>query len=233
MNIYIWIYIYILDIYEYIYISCTHWRKSESYNLAKLVHLLVGVWIELVGHVLHPQQRPAVLRPGLLHPVHRQPRVRDGSVAEGLHLLVQAAQRVPQGQSEGWGGLGFCCVPPEERISGMWRLPLLGREAEGLPRGLHDLSSSGFILRALRAQEATQFVLLLGEVCTTGETEGRTLVLGDEHEPSCTSISYGSVFLIFILTADPPLVLLDDLQQLHACPLDGVEDLQGRRWKRR
>lgn len=29
------------------------------------------------------------------------------------------------------------------------------------------------------------------------------------------------------LTADPPLVLLDDLQQLHAGFLDGVEDLQG------
>ncbi len=30
-------------------------------------------------------------------------------------------------------------------------------------------------------------------------------------------------------TADPPLVLLDDLQQLHACSLDGVEDLQSRK----
>lgn len=29
-------------------------------------------------------------------------------------------------------------------------------------------------------------------------------------------------------TADPPLVLLDDLQQLHARPLDGVEHLQTR-----
>lgn len=33
----------------------------------------------------------------------------------------------------------------------------------------------------------------------------------------------------FELTADPPLVLLDDLQQLHACSLDGVEDLHIRR----
>lgn len=29
------------------------------------------------------------------------------------------------------------------------------------------------------------------------------------------------------LTADPSLVLLSHLQQLHAGPLDGVEDLQG------
>lgn len=31
----------------------------------------------------------------------------------------------------------------------------------------------------------------------------------------------------FRLTADAPLILLSDLQQLHACSLDGVEDLQG------
>lgn len=34
---------------------------------------------------------------------------------------------------------------------------------------------------------------------------------------------------LFERTADPPLILLDDLQQLHACSLDGVEDLQSRR----
>lgn len=35
--------------------------------------------------------------------------------------------------------------------------------------------------------------------------------------------------VLCIRTADPPLVQLDDLQQLHACSLDGVKDLQSRR----
>lgn len=47
--------------------------------------------------------------------------------------------------------------------------PLLGGEAQCFPCGLHDLSSPGFVLRALRAQETTQLVLLLGKICT-GET---------------------------------------------------------------
>lgn len=45
-------------------------------------------------------------------------------------------------------------------------IPLLGGEAECFPCGLHDLSGPGFILRALRAQETAQLVLLLGKNCT-------------------------------------------------------------------
>lgn len=37
------------------------------------------------------------------------------------------------------------------------------------------------------------------------------------------------VSCVSTLTADASLVLLSDLQQLHACSLDGVEDLQGGR----
>lgn len=44
-------------------------------------------------------------------------------------------------------------------------LPLLGRETECFPCGLHDLSCPGFILGALGAQEATQLVLFLGKNC--------------------------------------------------------------------
>lgn len=53
-------------------------------------------------------------------------------------------------------------------------LPLLGGEAQRLPSGLHDLSSPGLVLRALRAQEAAQLVLLLGQNCTDAETSVNT-----------------------------------------------------------
>lgn len=82
--------------------SSVFWQRCDRPNLAKFLHLFVGIRIQLLRHVLHPEQRPAVFRPGLLHPVHRQPRVRDGPVAKRLHLLVQAAQRVPQSESV-WG----------------------------------------------------------------------------------------------------------------------------------
>lgn len=81
------------------------WRKSDidfksrllrkDTNLTELLHLLLRVGVQLLGHVLHPEQGAAVLGAGLLHAAHGQPRVRDGAVAEGLHLLVQATQRRP------------------------------------------------------------------------------------------------------------------------------------------
>lgn len=70
-------------------------------NLAEFLHLFMRIWIQLLRYILHPKQRSTVFSPGLLHPIHRQPRVRDGSVAERFDLLVQTAQRVPQSQSVG------------------------------------------------------------------------------------------------------------------------------------
>lgn len=67
-------------------------------DLAELLHLLVCVGVQLLRDVLHPQQSSTVLGPRLLHPVHGEPRVRDGSVAERLHFLVQAAERDTQRQ---------------------------------------------------------------------------------------------------------------------------------------
>lgn len=40
--------------------------------------------------------------------------------------------------------------------------------------------------------------------------------------------TFSGVGTLFERTADSSLVLLDDLQQLHARSLDGVEDLQSR-----
>lgn len=68
-------------------------------DLAELLHLLVCVRVELLRNVLHPEQSSSVLRAWLLHPVHRQPRVWDRSVTEGLHLLIQATQWTSQRQS--------------------------------------------------------------------------------------------------------------------------------------
>lgn len=70
-------------------------------DLAEFLHLLVCVWIQLLRYVLHPEQRSSVFSPRLLHSIHRQPGVRDRSIAKRFDLLVQSAQRVPQSQSVG------------------------------------------------------------------------------------------------------------------------------------
>lgn len=49
-------------------------RRRRS-NLAELFHLFVSVWIEFLRHILHPEQRSSVFRPGLLHLVDGQPGV--------------------------------------------------------------------------------------------------------------------------------------------------------------
>lgn len=78
------------------------WRvKMWLTNLAEFLHLFMCVWIQFLRYVLHPEQRSSVFSPGLLHSVHRQPRVWDGSIAKRFDLLVQTAQRVPQSQSVG------------------------------------------------------------------------------------------------------------------------------------
>lgn len=63
-----------------------------SSHLAELLQLLIGVWVQFLGHVLHPQQGSSVLGARLLHPADRQQRVGDGAPPERLHLLVQAVQ---------------------------------------------------------------------------------------------------------------------------------------------
>lgn len=78
-----------------------NWKRSCSRHvtdLAKLLHLLVCIGVQLLRDVLHPQQSSTVLGPRLLHSVHGEPRVRDGSVTERLHFLVQAAERDTQRQ---------------------------------------------------------------------------------------------------------------------------------------
>lgn len=50
-------------------------RRCHRSNLAELFHLFVSVWIEFLRHVLHPEQRSSVFRPGLLHLVDGQPGV--------------------------------------------------------------------------------------------------------------------------------------------------------------
>lgn len=66
------------------------------WHLAEFLQLLVGVGVQLLGHVLHPQQGAAVLGASLLHAAHRQQCVGDGAPPERLHLLVQAVQRSAQ-----------------------------------------------------------------------------------------------------------------------------------------
>lgn len=63
-----------------------------SSHLAELLQLLIGVWIQFLGHVLHPQQGSSVLGARLLHPADCEQRVSDGAPPERLHLLVQAVQ---------------------------------------------------------------------------------------------------------------------------------------------
>lgn len=72
------------------------WQSQLGTNLAEFLHLFVSVWIQFLRYILHPEQRSSVVGSALLHPVYRQPRVWDGSVSEGFHLLVEAAQWVPQ-----------------------------------------------------------------------------------------------------------------------------------------
>lgn len=78
---------------------CSHFQAET--DLTELLHLLVCVGVQLLRNVLHPEQSSSVLDPWLLHPVHRQPRVRNGSVTKRLHLLVQTAQRTSQRQPAG------------------------------------------------------------------------------------------------------------------------------------
>lgn len=52
--------------------------------------------------------------------------------------------------------------------------------------------------------------------------------MSSEHQHNQQMFIFVSVqFWFFKRTANAPLILLRDLQQLHACSLDGVEDLQG------
>lgn len=76
------------------------WKKNKT-NLSEFLHLFMCIWVELLRYVLHPKQRSTVLGPWLLHSIHCQPRVWDGTITERFHLLVQTAQRVPQSQSAG------------------------------------------------------------------------------------------------------------------------------------
>lgn len=81
--------------------TCDFWDKMCPTNLAEFLHLFMCVRIQFLRYVLHPEQRSSVLGPGLLHSIHGQPRVWDGSIAKRFDLLVQTAQRVPQSQSVG------------------------------------------------------------------------------------------------------------------------------------
>ena len=55
--------------------------------LSELFQLLVCVRVELLGDVLHPHEGAAVPRPRALHVAHRQTRVLDGTLSEGLDFL--------------------------------------------------------------------------------------------------------------------------------------------------
>ncbi len=78
---------------------CSHFQAET--DLTELLHLLVCVGVQLLRNILHPEQSSSVLDPWLLHPVHRQPRVRNSSVTKRLHLLEQTAQRTSQRQPAG------------------------------------------------------------------------------------------------------------------------------------
>lgn len=88
--------------------------KTWLTNLAEFLHLFMCVWIQFLRYILHPEQCSSVFSPGLLHSVHRQPRVRDGSIAKRFDLLVQTAQRVPQSQS------GGCSVKISVKVLQFW-----------------------------------------------------------------------------------------------------------------
>ena len=78
--------------------------NSDSSHLAELLQLFVGVGVQFLGDVLHPEQSSSVLGAGLLHTGDCQQRVGDGAPPERLHFLVQAvqwrAQSHPEGQDE-------------------------------------------------------------------------------------------------------------------------------------
>ncbi len=78
---------------------CSHFQAET--DLTELLHLLVCVGVQLLRNILHPEQSSSVLDPWLLHPVHRQPCVRNSSVTKRLHLLEQTAQRTSQRQPAG------------------------------------------------------------------------------------------------------------------------------------
>lgn len=74
---------------------------SDSSHLAELLQLFVGVGVQFLGDVFHPEQSSSVLGAGLLHTGDRQQRVGDGAPPERLHFLVQAVQRRAQSHPEG------------------------------------------------------------------------------------------------------------------------------------
>ena len=66
--------------------------KWPSTDLAELLQLFVGVWVQFLGYVFHPEQSSSVLCARFLHPSDCQQRVCDGTSPECLHLLVQTLQ---------------------------------------------------------------------------------------------------------------------------------------------
>lgn len=88
-------------LWKWLLISSLLCSEKNKTNLSEFLHLFMCIWVELLRYVLHPKQRSTVLSPWLLHSIHCQPRVWDGTITERFHLLVQTAQRVPQSQSAG------------------------------------------------------------------------------------------------------------------------------------
>lgn len=84
-----------LHYHNQVLLSSRLWKASY---LPKLLHLLVKIRIQFLRHIFHPQQRPSVFCPALLHSVDGQPRIRYSSVSKGLYFLVESAQRSAQCQ---------------------------------------------------------------------------------------------------------------------------------------
>lgn len=86
------------------------WIHHRLPCLAELFQLFVGVWVQFLRDILHPEQRSSVLGAGLLHAADRQQRVSDGAPPERLHFLLHAVQRraqrhpVEKMQPEKWWG---------------------------------------------------------------------------------------------------------------------------------
>lgn len=76
-------------------------KRTAPLHLAEVLQLLVGVWVQFLGDIFHPQQSTSVLGSGLFHPAHRQQRVGDGTPPERLHLLVHSVQRRAQSHPAG------------------------------------------------------------------------------------------------------------------------------------
>lgn len=85
--------------------------KQASSYLAELFQLFVGVWVQFLGDVFHPEQSSSVLGAGLLHTSDCQQRVGDGAPPERLHFLVQTVQ---------W--LAKCHPVEEDTVRGCWRI---------------------------------------------------------------------------------------------------------------